>query len=775
MSQPSLRHCRACLLILLFAGYALDGQATGSQPAVQEVVEVIAQVPPAWDRTPADIQLTSEELEAAGFSSGIDLAERITVLQTEATTPRLTRYGMRGLGSSSFNDGLESSIALMVDGIYLGRQGMFLADLGDLERIEVLRGPQGSIVARNNSAGAINVTTRPPTFQPQAGVELVLGNAELRHVRGHLSGPLIEGVLAGRLTVHTRHRAGLVENLLDGRRYNDEHRRGLRGQLLWVPADTFSARLIAEYARQKEACCVFPVSHYADITRASADFIGYRLPPAAPLRREIEHDTRSSNDVLQRGLNLTLDGTLGATHQLTSLTGWRDWHVAGVMDLDGIGLAIAPRGGHQLEQRQLSQELRLAGSLAEHIEYVAGTFYMRQQLARNGWLQYGTDAADWYAGALFASRGLNITAAQVDDRLLDGVLMQTPGRQSSDHHVLYGQLTWTPVARLQVRPGIRYSAERKSGFASRLQGNLRPLPADPFQQALALALRTAVGQPYYHRAALSEHHVSGQLTVSYQLSPNRQGHIRWSRGIKGGGINAEPVSRGVSPTFGAERATMLEAGLEQQFWAKRGRLQLALYQIDVVDHQALTYATEAITTNPQRDNLMNVGSVRSRGLDIDSTLQLTSGIRLRFAAAWNDARYRGFKHAPCPPGTGAVLCNQSGKRLSSAPEWSVTTGLETSYQPATAWILRSGLDYHWRSGFYGTPERGIGSYQAGRGLLNLRLAIGDVANSWELSGWVRNLLDEKYIAAIYALTGTGDYGAVPGDPRSYGLALRLNF
>ena len=175
-----------------------------------------------------------------------------------------------------------------------------------------------------------------------------------------------------------------------------------------------------------------------------------------------------------------------------------------------------------------------------------------------------------------------------------------------------------------------------------------------------------------------------------------------------------------------------------------------------------------------RDNLLNVGAVRLRGVEMDFAWRLDEQIDLRFGAAWSDARYRDFKNAPCAPGSGQWTCDLSGARLYNAPEWSATAGVGYRYPMAAGLELYSGLDYSVRSGYQGTLEGGVGSYQPGYGLTNLQLGLRDPDRSWSVEGWVRNVLDTRYITAVYSLLGAGDYGVLPGDPRTVGLTLKVS-
>ena len=194
------------------------------------------------------------------------LAQRVPGLMLSAPNPRYAAIGIRGLGTSSANDGLDGSVAVFLDGVYLGRQGMTPLDFGDIERVEILRGPQATLYGKNATAGAISLTSRMPSFVNQGQGEIRMGQDGLRHYRASVSGPLIDDELAGRLSVFEVSRDGDIDNRFNGERLNEQDRQGFRGQLLWMPNERFSARLIGDYALQDESA-VLAASHLSSMTR----------------------------------------------------------------------------------------------------------------------------------------------------------------------------------------------------------------------------------------------------------------------------------------------------------------------------------------------------------------------------------------------------------------------------------------------------------------------------------------------------------------------------
>ncbi|MBH3340596.1 TonB-dependent receptor [Pseudomonas mendocina] len=721
------------------------------------------------------LSIDGQRLREAGLDDVGTLAQHVPGLMLSAPNPRYTAIGIRGLGSSSANDGLDGSVAVYLDGVYLGRQGMIPLDFADFERVEILRGPQATLYGKNATAGAINLSSRMPSFVNEGQGEISLGQDGLRHYRASLSGPLVEEVLAARLSVFDVSRDGDIDNRFNGRQLNEQDRQGLRGQLLWTPNEHFSARLIGEYTARDESA-VLTASHLSATTRQRAAFVGYQPLPVAPFARRVEQNDGNSLHTVQRGLTLQLDQHLGNELTLTSISGYRDWSYDSRHDADSMAISVA-RSEVGLDHHQFSQEFRLAQSLGPRFDYLLGAYYLQQRLERDVDVAFGRDAAAFFLGDRPEVAVLGITPTMVPAYLLQGAEQYFRGGQDSDTQAVFGQFTWRPTERLAITPGLRYSLERKRGEITRQVGGLAPLGLDPVSQLGGQLLRDiALGGAYGRRNRIEEDHLSGQLALSYEFNDAVVGYARWSRGYKAGGINLEVTGDAIAPVFDAERATALELGIKSRWWDQRVSLDVALYQTDVDDYQALSNSEPVDELSPPlRDSLINVGKVRLRGIEVDGRVQLAPEIGWRLGLALSDARYRSFENAPCPPESGAVSCDLSGKQLFNAPRWSLSTGVDYRRPLDDGLELFGALDYSWRSGYYGVLERGTGSYQSAYGLTDLRLGIGQLDQRWAVELWARNLFDQEYANAFYATLGSGDYGLLPGAPRSLGVTLRARY
>jgi len=705
-----------------------------------------------------------------------DIQQAVPSLLVSVPNARFASYGIRGLGSSAYNDGLEGSVGIFLDGVYLGRGGMAASELADIERVEVLRGPQGTLFGKNTTAGAVNMFSRAPTFEPEGSAELTYGQQGLRQYRGSFSGALVDEVLAGRFTAYDSSRDGQIENLHDGRDLGNQQRQGFRGQLLWTPNERFSARLIGEYAWQHEHSNVFLPSHYSQQTLARAAYVGYRPLPADPYAREVQHDQRNVTQTRQNGLTLQLDHQLDNGMTLTSISGYRDWHYQADLDADGGALDVAEVGA-RLDQHQFSQELRLSDSYGETLDYVVGLYYLRQHFNRRIGVGFGEDAASFFLGDRPELQALGITPAMIPASLLSGTRQAFYGEQLSESRAVFGQFTWHATPRLAITPGLRYTQERKRGWLSRDVSGLAPLGNDLVSLIGGAQLReTTLGGAYYRRDGIEEGNLSGQLAVSYRVSDDLLGYASWSRGYKAGGINLEVIQPGAQPTFDAERATAYEVGLKHTLWNERASIDLTLYQTDVDDYQALSNSAPVDEFAPPiRNNLINVGKVRLRGIELEGALRASERLDLRLGVALSDARYREFANAPCSPGVQRVSCDRGGERLFNAPRWSASAGVDYRYPLSAGWQAYSGLDYSFRSGYQGTLEGGPGSELPARSLTNTRLGLRQGDGRWEAELWVRNLFDKEYLTAVYAQLGAGDYGVLVGDSRSAGMTLRARW
>ena len=429
---------------------------------------------------------------ALSVLSGVSLAQQATfsiqqisqlapTLQFSSSNPRNTSLNIRGLGASVglTNDGLEQGVGFYVDGVYTSRPAAAALDLTDVERVEVLRGPQGTLFGKNTTAGALNITTQLPSFTPGGQIEASLGDNRFVQVKGGVSGPFSDRI-AGRLAFGYTRRDGFITSTKTGRRVNDLDNLALRAQFLWKATDTLNVRLIGDYNLQDPDCCTqvavavgttlkSPGKQFAalaaQVQNAQGVTTPYVLPGGSnttpnPYTRIADVDGQLRARSAIGGLSLNSDLDLGGA-TLTSITAWRWWDWKPRNDRDYTALDILRASSNFNQQDAYSQEFRVSSSGRRTIDYTVGAFAYYQNLRGQNLTIWGRDAAYWLIGPSTSrtSNGVTTTAT-VPYALLDGYTQRSNQYQKTWSYAGFGQATWNITPTLRLTPGVRYTWER---------------------------------------------------------------------------------------------------------------------------------------------------------------------------------------------------------------------------------------------------------------------------------------------------------------------------
>jgi iron complex outermembrane receptor protein len=747
--------------------------------------------------------LDGRALADAGLTLATDLQERVAGLIVSVPNARLTSYTIRGLGSSSANDGIESSVGLFLDGIYLGRQGISIFDLVDLERVEVLRGPQGTLSGKNTTAGAINIVTRAPEGVDTSNLELTAGGLGARLLRGSIDDGTLGGEYAGRVTGYMTARDGTLDNVYNGALLNDRDKHGARAQGVWRWSETGSGRFIAEYGGFHESCCAFPLTApVRQIVQERDAFMEYQRIGTDFRERRTDSDAPTTSDMRQQALSGELSWDLGGDHVLTAIGGWRDWFFVPLND-DATSLHLASTSTRNRHQ-QLSEEVRLASDFG-FADSVVGLYFIHQQLRGLERVILGDDIIGWvFGGAIRDQSDPNATEtthgpalyAAIPPESVDGMVVDTNYFQRSDGVAAFGSMDWHLTDALDLTTGARYTYEWKEAGVDRHRygGNPEASPlaqGDDAGPALDAAFPGLFGQDaenvtwkgiiddvaggeYARGNHMREGNWSAQLALSWAFHAADRVYASLARGYKGGGINLGFTGETIGPVFRPEEATSLEVGSKLRL-LDRIFVSLAAYHTDVKDYQALTFDNEeTLLRNPRQINLLNIGRVQLRGVELESYGYVLPGLTARVGMAWSDTLMKSFPNAPNEV-EGTNSRDLSGQRLYNAPEWSGNAGAEYEYVVGGAHTAYAALDWSFKSDYWGTVEHGTSSYIEGSELWNARAGLRAIDRGWDVTAWSRNLLDDTYVATVYPLYGVGDYGAIPGDARTFGLTARLEF
>lgn len=707
---------------------------------------------------------TLERRQATDISSLATIVPSVTFAAGNELRNNAIR--IRGVGTDVFSTGVEPSVASVVDGVVLQRPGAAFSDLLDVERVEVLRGPQGTLFGKNASAGVISVITAAPDFERTSGTlsSLVAQGQDYR-VSAALAGPLAPGV-AYRLAAFYRDQDGSVYNRHDGRRLNGQQAHGARAKLAWrAPDGRSDITLSADASRLDADCCALPLVQASTSPRALLTDTDVGRGNAA-----VNNDVNPF--VRQRNYGAALTANLGVgRHTLTSISAWRGFDNRSNVDLDDTQARLITRNDNLESSCTLSQELRLASPLGGAVDYVVGAFYF------DGRVRNTLDR-----------RGLNIGA--VAGVLDDGsVLPQVPGdlgvlrgqsTVDSRNASLFAQGNWHPLARLTLTAGARLIRERQTlHFVRPQDGNFNGSQQPPTNPAFG----PVTGR--YHDTA----HI-GRLSGTWSFAPRVTGYVAWSTGYKGQGLAATQgltAAQFAQLPAPAETSELFEAGLKSTLLDNALMLNLTAFRTRISDYQAQTYnATSGLFL------LTSAGGVAIDGVELEFIARPHRWFSVTGGVTWLDARFDDVHNGPCYNGQsaaqgctptlpgGAPVQNLDGRPFMNAPQWRYV--LSSRYDaPLTARIdAYVQADHRWQDTVVLDISQNPVMVQRAYGVADLSMGLIFGAGRYDLGLFVKNLGNQRYAANIMAVSSAGGLDAyaqqLARDARRYaGLTFRMHF
>ncbi|HEJ3351941.1 TonB-dependent receptor [Pseudomonas aeruginosa] len=770
------------LALLLALGGALPASAADAPAPAEEAPPLASSVPDKADTALGKVTVTArrreedsqkvptpitvlggETLEAQRISRVQDLQQVLPSVNVAYIHARQSSVAVRGIGNNPASDGLEGSAGIYLDNVYLGRPGMAVFDLLDIEQLELLRGPQGTLFGKNTTAGVLNISTRAPTFTAERTVEVSGGQDGYFQGRGTVSGPLGE-TLAGRLSAYRTRDDGYIKNIHDDNYLNGGERQGARGQLLFEPNEDFSLRWIADYNEEDSSNGSMVVYGGAERFWQRAALVG-ASPLRDPQRRKVNINGRQHVSVHQGGSSLEANWNLAGGYRLTSISAYRYWHFTPAND-EQLNVSAINDTGVEVHDRQFSQEIRLASPTGGAFDYVVGAYAFRQNLGNKTFTSYGP-LADLYL------LGANLGA-------LNDTYSKANGKIETDSFALFAQGTWHLTERLDFTAGLRGTYEEKNAKVERFA----PLGGAAVGGVGAAVRNGQLGA--YDSGDLSQYNFapSALLSLSYQFSDDLLGYASLSHGEKSGGVNlavgSAPSAGADSLLVGPERANDAELGLKSTLFDRRLLLNANLFWTGIHGYQATTlYQAPGSTQLVQV--LANAGSVRSRGLEFEATALPLRGLTLNFNGSYNDVTYLSFKDAPCPaevstrPGAPSS-CDLTGQRVVGASKWIANLNGEYQWRLDDRFQPYVSASYSYRSAAEGTLDNSDLSKIDGYALVNLaaglRSDLGD--GQLDTSVWLKNAFDKDYYLSAFASIN-GSYTASVGQPRTLGVSLRYDF
>lgn len=777
-------------LNLTLVGYQTKQVVVSESPTVIELiprVESLEQVTVTSRRrkeilhdVPIPItSLKGTALEDAGAFNVNRLKELVPSVQLYASNARNTTLNIRGLGSTYglTNDGIDPGVGFYLDGVYIARPAATWLDFVDIEQIEVLRGPQGTLFGKNTTAGAFNITSRLPQFKPEATVEVSYGNLGFIQAKTSISGPL-STKLAARASFSGTQRDGAFFNVYSNRKINDVNNLGFRGQLLFAPNEDIKILLAADKSAQRPEGYGWAVAGVVKTQRAEyrqfdniiAD-LGYEIPYKSAFERKIDLDTQSKADNTLGGISLNTDFRIG-NGVVTSTTAWRFWEWIPLNDRDYLGLPVYTISAGNSVHEQWSQEFRYSGRIAESVSAVVGLFGL--------WQDLNTDPVhtEQAGSALWRFQQSSNSPLWATPGLFDNFGIRTKYGIKSTSLAAYTQFDWAITEALHILPGLRYNYDKKVAHYDRqTYGGLQT--SDP----ALLALKNGVYTNQTFDVDADKGNLSGQFAVRYKVNSKINTYANYSISYKPIGVNVGglPTANGVVLTDLAvvkpEGVNHYEIGVKT-IPTRNSSVNFNVYQTDIKDYQ-----TQVQTPDPgvNRGYLANAEKVQVKGFELDGSLNLGYFLRINAALAYTDAKYKKFTNAPVPleeVGGALAFKDVSGGVLPGISKWAGSLGAEAKKGGSLMDVNGSyfiAADVFYRSKFSSSASPSQYLNIDAYALLNARVGFRG-SNGITIFVWARNLGDKDYYEQLLVAPGSyGQYAGVVADPRTYGVTLRYNW
>ncbi len=734
----------------------------------------------------------TQELSRQNLTNFTTFQTKFPAFSVYLTNPKQLNLGIRGIGNNGFNtDGIDGSVGIFVDGVYTGRQGMVSSDFNDIADVELLRGPQGTLFGKNTTAGAVIINTLKPSMEFGATGEATSGNYGFKELKGSVTGPLIADKLALRLSAFYNTRDGNYRNLFKGNFQNGRGGWGVRGQLLATPTENLTVRLIGTHGRQS-----FPtispliLSVYTpSALQARMAAAGYKLLTTTKEQRNVNIDSRLDAKTKLDSASGEIDWATGDLGTLTSITAYEKWSCFTNNDNDFTQLDAVNDYGSCNKEHQFSQELRWSTPADQPIEATLGGFLSRQRLQVDSRIRFGTQYHIWAANpsaTQFPTLAGRTWAQGAYAAKLTGAGFRSQAVFHTDTDAIFGNVTWHPDAarRLAIDGGLRQTWERRSelydGVVASNPGGLTTA------QLNALSPSGANAQLGHVDTDLKDSSLSGEIGANYKVTRDVFFYGKYARGNKSAGFNLLPynssnpdtgvasaIALGAQQTVKGETADNFEVGFKSEFFDHKILFNLTAFHTKVKNYQA----NQAVGSGSNAIRfLANVGSLTSKGIELEAQTWLFEGFHTKGFVGYNKAIYSSFTNSVCPAQFTALTCDLTGRQVAWAPKW--TADLTVDYtRPITDDAKLYGLvDVNWRSRQNTTITLDPAAEIPGYALASVRVGTLLDNDRFDLQLWVENVFDKAYYSNLLGLTkATGIVTGYAGNPRTYGITAKVRF
>ncbi|MDA5192823.1 TonB-dependent receptor [Govanella unica] len=724
---------------------AMAAPATDGRVMIEEVMVTATRRAEPLQKVPIAVSVISGDVMlSANLNNLRDVSTQIPSLnfRTAASNKDQALF-LRGIGTISTSPGVEPSTSTVIDGVVMARQGQATLDLMDIDSIEVLRGPQGTLFGKNSSAGVLNIITKRPTQDLTGFIDAAYYNRGNEYrVQGGISGGLVEDKLAGSVTALYGDYQGNVTNVFDGSTVNGYTRYGGRAKLLFTPNDDLRILLSADYMHTKDttpqgvvaqtSLTVFPTG----VVNNYAAFATALRPVVASLdNREINSNFFTHAKDKNYGFSGQIDYDF-AGHTLTSITAYRQWTNLQFQDQDRLPgpLAAFPQQHDRgdLKFHQISQELRLASPQDQFIDYVVGLFYF-----------HGKDEETYRRDTTVVSGTTSTTYTGIANF---GV--------TNSSYAAFGEGNVHFTDKFRATAGVRVMQDKIDYDFARVSTS--PTPVAGIQTS-------------FSSTGKNKHtDYSSRLGLQFDVTPDAMTYFTYARGYKGAAYNLAfsmlPQDTGV---LKPETSNAFEIGLKSKLFGGAVIFNIDAYLDKLKNYQVPFFD---IYNGSQVTRLINAGKVSTRGVEAEMTARPTEELTLTWALAYTKARVDEFK---CPVGT-AASCQINGRTLPFAPTW--RSSLRANYaQPLTdSLTLNLGTDINWQTKIQYSLNQTLDTIQQPYAIWNATIGL-ETQDGWAANFLIKNITNKSYSPYLQTF-GSGLVRFVPRDDRRYfGVNLHKNF
>ncbi len=709
-----------------------DSKSEASDSFVLEEIIVTAEkrAESVMDLPIAITAFSSKRLADAGVEDMYSLKQLAPSLQIGGGN--VTNFvTIRGIGSELEGIGAETGVAISQDGVVLGRSIFFDADFLDVERVEVLRGPQGTISGRNATGGGINIYSKRPTEEFEAGIKATIGNYNRFSTEGYISGALMGNDLLARFAFKTDDADGWIKNTLQDRTIENRDNIHARASFLATPQDNLEVLLILEGSIDKSIGQGFFVAGRVrpDVPSA-AEFFDTPIIDLEKLEYEGDQLGYGRNEKYAATLNIAWDITPTAT--LVSTSGYRYLDYNAAFDYDGTALSISQNPYINVNVWQFTQELTLTADLADRLDLIFGGLYLSDKAEQP--VHYASEV-----------QGIS----EFSSRPFGGP------EQNLKSYSVYSQLRYRFTEALRISAGVRYTYDTKT-YAS-LGGVFNGINLlDDF---------------WVFSVEENWSAVTPRVSLDYTLNDSVMLFANVARGFKAGGFNTYSTPADV---FNPEYVWNYEAGAKISAWDGRARFAVTAFYSDYTDLQQNVFGTFDGTTFT--GGVENAAAATIKGAELEVDAWITEALTITGALTWLDTKFSELKSQDnIFPELGVQ--DFSGNTLVKAPEWQFNVGAKYVVPVSATMDLALRADYLWQDhtffNFYNHDSMSQGSY----GLLNLRASFEETEGRWEIGIFANNVFDKRYFSRGSTNPGT-DYSSASfnvGAPRMYGVSLAYKF